>query len=85
VFVDDQDKALRFYTEILGFEKKEEFPVGEHRWLTVGAPAEQGGTQLVLEPDAHPAVKPFKDALVDDGIPCTSFAVEDVSTPSTSG
>ncbi|MBV9682693.1 MAG: VOC family protein, partial [Solirubrobacterales bacterium] len=78
IFVDDQDKALRFYTEILGFEKKEEFPVGEYRWLTVGAAGEDDGTQLVLEPDVHPAVKPFKDALVDDGIPFTSFAVEDV-------
>ncbi|MBV8711330.1 MAG: VOC family protein [Solirubrobacterales bacterium] len=78
IFVDDQDKALRFYTEILGFEKKEEFPVGEYRWLTVGAAGEDDGTQLVLEPDVHPAVKPFKDALVDDGIPFTSFEVKDV-------
>ena len=78
IFVDDQDKALRFYTEILGFEKKEEVPVGEYRWLTVGARGEEDGTQLVLEPDAHPAVKPFKDALVDDGIPFTSFAVDNV-------
>ena len=78
IFVDDQDKALKFYTEILGFEKKEEVPVGEYRWLTVGAPGEADGTQLVLEPDAHPAMKPFKDALVDDGIPFTSFAVDDV-------
>jgi len=78
IFVDDQDKALRFYTEILGFEKKEEVPVGEYRWLTVVAPGEEDGTQLLLEPDAHPAVKPFKDALVDDGIPFTQFAVENV-------
>lgn len=78
IFVDDQDKAVRFYTEILGFEKKEDVPVGEHRWLTVGAPGEEDGTQLVLEPDAHPAVKPFRDALVDDGIPFTSFAVDNV-------
>jgi catechol 2,3-dioxygenase-like lactoylglutathione lyase family enzyme len=78
VYVDDQDKALRFYTEILGFEKKEEFPVGEHRWLTVVSPAQPNGPQLLLEPDAHPAVKPFKDALMDDGIPFTSFMVEDV-------
>jgi catechol 2,3-dioxygenase-like lactoylglutathione lyase family enzyme len=54
VYVDDQDKALRFYTEILGFEKKEEFPVGEYRWLTVVSPAEHDGTRLLLEPDAHP-------------------------------
>ena len=78
VFVDDQERALRFYTEILGFEKKEDVPVGEHRWLTVTSPGEEDGTQLLLEPDAHPAVKPFKDALVSDGIPFTSFAVEDV-------
>ena len=78
IFVDDQDKALRFYTEILGFEKKEEVPIGEHRWLTVVSPGEPAGTELVLEPDAHPAVRPFKDALVEDGIPFTSFAVDSV-------
>jgi catechol 2,3-dioxygenase-like lactoylglutathione lyase family enzyme len=78
VFVDDQEKALRFYTEILGFEKKEDAPIGEDRWLTVTAPGEEDGTQLLLEPDAHPAVKPFKEALVEDGIPFTSFAVEDI-------
>jgi catechol 2,3-dioxygenase-like lactoylglutathione lyase family enzyme len=78
VFVDDQERALRFYTEVLGFEKKEDVPVGEYRWLTVTSPGEEDGTQLLLEPDAHPAVKPFKDALVGDGIPFTSFAVEDV-------
>ncbi|MGZ4296006.1 MAG: VOC family protein, partial [Solirubrobacteraceae bacterium] len=78
IFVDDQDRALRFYTDVLGFEKKEEFPVGEFRWLTVVSPAEPEGTQLVLEPDAHPAVRPFKDALMADGIPMTSFAVDDV-------
>ncbi len=78
VYVDDQDKALRFYTEVLGFVKKVEFPVGEHRWLTVVSPDEPDGTQLVLEPDGHPAVKPYQDALVQDGIPVTSFAVDDV-------
>jgi catechol 2,3-dioxygenase-like lactoylglutathione lyase family enzyme len=78
VFVDDQDKALRFYTEVLGFEKKEDVPVGEYRWLTLVSPAEDDGTRLLLEPDAHPAVKPFKDALVDDGIPFTTFGVDDV-------
>ncbi|AVH94775.1 MULTISPECIES: VOC family protein [Streptomyces] len=78
VFVDDQDKALRFYTDVLGFVKKEEVPIGEHRWLTVVSPEDPDGTELVLEPDAHPAVKPYKDALVEDGIPATSFAVEDV-------
>ena len=78
VLVDDQDKALRFYTEVLGFQKNAEVPLGEHRWLTVVSPDDPNGTELVLEPDAHPAAKPFKDALVGDGIPFTSFAVEDV-------
>lgn len=78
VLVDDQEKALRFYTEIIGFTKKTEIPLGEHRWLTVVSPEEPDGVELVLEPDEHPAVKPFKDALVRDGIPFTSFAVEDV-------
>jgi catechol 2,3-dioxygenase-like lactoylglutathione lyase family enzyme len=78
VFVDDQDKALRFYTEVLGFEKKTEVPLGAHRWLTVVSPEDPDGVELVLEPDEHPAAKPFKDALVEDGIPFTSFAVEDV-------
>jgi catechol 2,3-dioxygenase-like lactoylglutathione lyase family enzyme len=78
IFVDDQQKALRFYTEILGFEKKTDIPLGEHSWLTVVSPAEPDGTELLLEPDVHPAVGPFKTALVEDGIPCTSFAVEDV-------
>jgi catechol 2,3-dioxygenase-like lactoylglutathione lyase family enzyme len=79
VFVDDQDKALRFYTNVLGFEKKTEIPLGEARWLTVVSPDEPDGTELVLEPDGHPAVGPFKTALVEDGIPFTSFAVDDAS------
>ncbi|MGS0686024.1 VOC family protein [Nakamurella sp. GG22] len=78
VLVDDQDKALRFYTEVLGFEKKTEIPLGEHRWLTVVSPDDPNGVELVLEPDEHPAAKPFKQALVADGIPFTSFAVTDV-------
>jgi catechol 2,3-dioxygenase-like lactoylglutathione lyase family enzyme len=78
VLVDGQDKALRFYTEVLGFKQKHDVPMGEHRWITVVSPADPGGTELVLEPDKHPAVKPFKDALVADGIPFTAFAVEDV-------
>jgi catechol 2,3-dioxygenase-like lactoylglutathione lyase family enzyme len=80
VLVDDQDKALRFYTETLGFEKKTDFPVGEARWLTVVSPEDPDGTELLLEPDGHPAAKPFKQALVDDGIPYTSFAVDDVKS-----
>jgi catechol 2,3-dioxygenase-like lactoylglutathione lyase family enzyme len=79
VLVDDQDKALRFYTEVLGFEKKTEIPLGEARWLTVVAPDQPDGTELLLEPDGHPAAKPFKDALVADGIPFTSFGVDDVA------
>ena len=78
VFVDDQDKALQFYTRVLGFIKKTEIPLGAARWLTVVAPDEPNGTELLLEPDGHPAVGPFKRALVEDGIPFTSFAVEDV-------
>jgi len=78
VLVDDQDKALRFYTEVLGFKQKHDVPMGEYRWITVVSPADPDGTELVLEPDAHPAVKPFKEALTADGIPFTSFAVDDV-------
>ena len=79
VLVDDQEKALRFYTETLGFQKKTDVPLGEYRWLTVVSPDDPDGTQLLLEPDGHPAAKPFKRALVDDGIPFTSFAVDDVN------
>jgi catechol 2,3-dioxygenase-like lactoylglutathione lyase family enzyme len=78
VLVDDQQKALRFYTEVLGFVKKTEVPLGGHSWLTVVSPDEPDGVELVLEPDEHPAAKPFKRALVEDGIPFTSFAVDDV-------
>jgi catechol 2,3-dioxygenase-like lactoylglutathione lyase family enzyme len=78
VLVDDQDNALRFYTEVLGFAKKTEMPVGEHRWLTVVSPEDPDGTELLLEPDGHPAAGPFKQALQNDGIPFTSFAVDDV-------
>ena len=79
VMVDDQAKALRFYTEVLGFVKKREIPFGEHAWLTVVSPDDLDGTELSLEPDEHPAAKPFKQALVEDGIPYTSFAVDDVA------
>jgi catechol 2,3-dioxygenase-like lactoylglutathione lyase family enzyme len=78
VMVDDQDKALRFYTEVLRFQKKTEVPLGEHRWLTVVSPEDPDGVELVLEPDEHPAARPFKQALVADGIPFTSFAVANV-------
>lgn len=78
VLVDDQEQALRFYTEILGFVKKTDVPLGEDRWLTVVSPDDPDGTELLLEPSSHPAAKPFKEALVEDGIPATAFAVEDV-------
>ncbi|MFG0326457.1 MAG: VOC family protein [Phycisphaerales bacterium JB037] len=79
VTVDDQEKALRFYTEVLGFRKKHDIPMGKHRWITLVSPEDPDGTELCLEPDEHPAVKRFKDALVEDGIPFTSFAVEDIA------
>jgi catechol 2,3-dioxygenase-like lactoylglutathione lyase family enzyme len=78
VLVDDQAKALEFYTDVLGFVKKHDIPLGEHRWLTVVSPEDPEGPELVLEPDGHPAAPPFKKALVADGIPFTSFAVDDV-------
>ena len=79
VMVDDQAKALRFYTEVLGFVKKREIPFGEHAWLTVVSREDPDGTELSLEPDGHPAARQFKQALVEDGIPFTSFAVDDVA------
>ncbi|MEU0368951.1 VOC family protein [Streptomyces sp. NPDC006283] len=78
VFVDDQEKALRFYTDVLGFVKKHDVPMGADRWLTVVSPEDPEGTELLLEPSGHPAVAPYKTALVEDGIPATSFAVDDV-------
>ena len=79
VYVDDQEKALRFYTEVLGFQKKSDMPLGEGaRWLTVVSPEDPDGPELLLEPSGHPAATPFKEALVSDGIPFTSFAVKDV-------
>jgi catechol 2,3-dioxygenase-like lactoylglutathione lyase family enzyme len=78
VWVDDQEKALRFYTDVLGFVKKNDVPAGEHRWLTVVSPEDPDGVELLLEPAEHPAAGPLKEALVADGIPFTSFAVDDV-------
>ncbi|MDW8805145.1 VOC family protein [Streptomyces scabiei] len=79
VFVDDQAKAEHFYTEILGFVKKHDVPLGEQdRWLTVVSRDEPDGTELLLEPAGHPAVRPYRDALVADGIPLAQFAVDDV-------
>jgi catechol 2,3-dioxygenase-like lactoylglutathione lyase family enzyme len=79
VFVDDQAKAQAFYTAKLGFVTKTDVPVGTDRWLTVVSPQEPDGPQLLLEPSSHPAVKPYKSALVADGIPAASFAVADVA------
>jgi catechol 2,3-dioxygenase-like lactoylglutathione lyase family enzyme len=79
VLVDDQEKALKFYTDVLGFEKKTDIPMGGPRWLTVVSPQDRDGTELLLEPDGHPAARPFKAALVEDGLPYTSFAVDDVN------
>jgi len=77
VFVDDQAKALDFYTDKLGFVLKTDIPTGEHRWLTVVSPQFADGVELLLEPAEHPAVGPFRSALVADGIPYTSFGVAD--------
>ncbi|MFB3431881.1 MAG: VOC family protein [Phycisphaerales bacterium] len=77
--VDDQEKALQFYTDKLGFQKKHDIPMGHHRWITVVSPEAPDGTELALEPDEHPAVKPFKAALMEDGIPFTAFEVKDVA------
>ena len=79
IFVDDQAKALAFYTEKLGFVPKNDVPLGTHRWLTVVGPGEPDGTELLLEPNEHPAARAYQLALVEDGIPATSFAVDDVA------
>ncbi len=76
VFVDDQAKAQRFYCDVLGFKVKEDVPVGEYRWLTVSENGAADEVELLLEPNAHPAVEPYRDALRADGIPLASFKVE---------
>ena len=78
VFVDDQDKAEKFYTEVLGFTVKHNIPLGKNRWLTVVSNEDSDGTELLLEPSDHPATKPFKDAIVADGIAAHSFQVQDL-------
>ncbi len=78
VFVEDQDKAENFYTDVLGFKVKNNIPLGENRWLTVVSSEDPEGTELLLEPSDHPAVKPYKEALVSDGIPAHSFLVQDL-------
>jgi len=78
VFVDDQDKALKFYTEVLGFRKKADIPMGQFRWLTVVSPDGPDDLELVLEPAAHPAAKTFQKAIFDDGIPATALFSENI-------
>ncbi len=78
VIVDDQDKALKFYTEVLGFVKKNDIPAGEYRWLTVISGEEQDGVELSLEPVAFPPAKIFQKALFDAGIPYTAFNVNNI-------
>jgi catechol 2,3-dioxygenase-like lactoylglutathione lyase family enzyme len=78
VMVEDQDRALKFYTEVLGFVKKTEFPVGDFKWLTVVSPDGPEDIELALEPNANPAAKTFQKAMFEQGIPLTSFAVEDI-------
>jgi catechol 2,3-dioxygenase-like lactoylglutathione lyase family enzyme len=78
VLVDDQDKALKFYTEVLGFVKKEDRPVGQFRWLTVVSPEGPADIELLLEPNDNPAARTYQEALFEQGIPLTAFAVEDI-------
>lgn len=78
IFVDDQRAALAFYTEVLGFTKHHDIPLGDDFWLTVVSPDRPKGPELLLEPAGHPAVKPYRDALFEDGIPLAQFAVDDV-------
>lgn len=78
VHVDDQEKALRFYTEVLGFVKKTDVAAGEYRWLTVASPEEPDGTELVLEPNDNPAAKAYQQALFEQNIPAAMFFTDDV-------
>ena len=78
VMVDDQDRALAFYTGRLGFSKKHDIPLGQFRWLTVVSPEAPDGVELVLEPNAHPAGQAFQKAMFAEGIPVATFAVADV-------
>jgi predicted enzyme related to lactoylglutathione lyase len=80
IFVNDQEKALRFYTDVLGFRKKQDFPVGGARWITVVSPEGPGDLELVLEPNGHPAASAYQSALMKDGIPCTALESTDIQT-----
>ncbi|WP_433934894.1 VOC family protein [Sorangium cellulosum] len=78
IMVEDQDRALTFYTEVLGFKKKHDIPLGEYRWITVVSPEGPDDVELVLEPNANPASKTYQQALFAQGIPLTAFEVEDL-------
>ncbi|WP_144512173.1 VOC family protein [Bacillus sp. FJAT-22090] len=78
IFVEDQDKALAFYSETLGFVKKHDVPVGEFRWIALVSPDVQNGTELILEPNNHPAAKEYQEKLFAEGIPVTMFGVADI-------
>ena len=78
VFVDDQGKALKFYTEVLGFAKKSDVTAGKYRWLTVVSPEEQDGAQLLLEPNDNPAAKSYQESIFKQGIPAAMFFVDDI-------
>ncbi|MEJ2601653.1 MAG: VOC family protein, partial [Anaerolineales bacterium] len=80
VFVDDQDKALEFYTQVLGFVKQRDIPVGEARWLTVVSPDGSQDIELLLEPNSNPAAKTYQQAIFEQGIPATAFAVDDIQS-----
>ena len=79
IMVDDQEKALRFYTDVLGFRKKHDIPVGEYRWITVTSPEGPDDVELALEPNANPAGKAFQDAMFSQGIPVAAFEVADLA------
>jgi len=79
IMVDDQSKALKFYTEILGFQKKHEIPMGEYRWLTVVSPEGPGDVELSIEPNANPAAKTFQQAMFSQGIPLVAFETADIA------
>ena len=80
IMVDDQDKALRFYTEVLGFKKKHDIPVGEYRWITVVSAEGPNDLELTLEPNANPAAKTFQEAMFAQGIPLAAFEVADLDS-----
>src|SRR4029453_9012276 len=79
IMVDDQEKALRFYTDVLGFKKKHDIPVGEYRWITVTSPEGSDDLELALEPNANPAGKTFQEAMFSQGIPLAAFEVNDIA------